>query len=398
MSDVKRIGVMMDLDKPFKRHVVVYAGILEYARRHPDWKLVVDEWADQSLPARPGLPVPYDGIIGRITKLGGDRARRLDLPTVNVWLSSPAKGLPGVFPDYAACGKLVAEHLLSRGFRYLAALRLRDDVGMQLQTETIQAHAEEVGFDGWLGMESIVNPKNHREWRQGVRVIERWMNTWKLPLGLLVADPLWARVIVELAHERGWHCPEQIAIVCPHNEEIHCDQPEPGLTAIELPEDKRGYKAAEMLDGLIDAKRQGQSPFTNPETVLLPPLGIVARHSTDFFAVDNPLVGQALRYIAAHLHKPLDVTTVAKTLGIARRTLDGWFQDSIGATVATEIARLRIERVKRELLAGTDTIETIARRTGFANTRTLNNQFRQDTGISPSEFRSARDHKGTGAF
>jgi transcriptional regulator GlxA family with amidase domain len=104
-------------------------------------------------------------------------------------------------------------------------------------------------------------------------------------------------------------------------------------------------------------------------------------------------VGQALRYIAAHLHQPLDVAAVARTLGIARRTLDGWFQDSIGATVATEISRLRLERVKRELLAGSDTIAAIARRTGFATTRTLNNQFRQDTGMSPSEFRTARAHR-----
>jgi transcriptional regulator GlxA family with amidase domain len=101
-------------------------------------------------------------------------------------------------------------------------------------------------------------------------------------------------------------------------------------------------------------------------------------------------VGQALRYIASHLHKPLSVATVAKTLGVARRTLDSWFQKSIGTTVADEISRLRLERVKRELLAGSDPISAIARRTGFRHIRTFNNQFKQDTGLSPGEFRSAR--------
>ncbi len=387
MGDVKRIGVMMDLDKPYKRHLVVYGGVQEYARKHPDWKLIVDEWADQSLPVRPGSPVPYDGIIGRITKLGGDRARRLDLPAVNVWLSSPAKGLPGVFPDYAACGTLVAQHLASRGFRYLAALRQTDDIGIIRQAASMRAFAEASGFDGWLGCESIVNPTNQREWRQGVQAVERWMASWKLPLGLLVADALWARVIIELAHDRGWHCPEQIAIVCPHNDELHCDHPEPGLTAMEFPEEQRGYEAARMLDGLINARRQGKSPFANPQTILMPPIGIVARHSTDFFAVDDPLVGKALRFIASHLHKPLEVSTVARELGVARRTLDDWFQKSLGVTVSTEIARLRVERVKRELMATSDSIEAIARRTGFANTRTLNNHFRKSVGMAPSEFR-----------
>ncbi len=354
----------------------------------------MDEWADHSLLANPGRPLPYDGIIGRITKLGGQRARRLDLPAVNVWLASPAKGLPGVFPDFEAAGKQVAEHLLGRGFRYLAALSQIGDVGVRLQAEAIKAFAENLGFDGWLGIESVVDHINYREWQQGVRLIERWMTTWKVPLGLLVIDPRWARVIIEAAKRRGWRCPEQIAIVCPHNEEVHCGHPEPGLTAVEMPDEKRGYTAAEMLDALIDAKRQGKSPFIDPQAVFMPPVGLVVRHSTDFFAVDNPLVGQALRYIAAHLHKPLSVAAVAKTLGVARRTLDGWFQDSIGTTVADEINRLRLERVKRELLAGSDPIRAVARRTGFANIRTFNNQFKQDTGLSPTAFRSARGRRG----
>jgi LacI family transcriptional regulator len=147
-----------------------------------------------------------------------------------------------------------------------------------------------------------------------------------------------------------------------------------------------------MLDGLIEAKRRGTSPFTNPETVFIRPAGIVARHSTDFFAVVNPLVAQALRFIAKNLHKPLDGASVSKSLGIARRTLDAWFEDSIGATVASEISRLRIERVKRELLAGSDSVRAIAKRTGFACSRTLNNQFRKHTGLSPGEFRRARGH------
>lgn len=88
MGGVKRIAVMMQLDQPFKRHVSVYGGILAYAKEHRDWHVVVDEWADRSLPAKRGKPVPYDGIVGRIGQLGAERAHRLDLPAVNVWRSA----------------------------------------------------------------------------------------------------------------------------------------------------------------------------------------------------------------------------------------------------------------------------------------------------------------------
>ncbi len=387
MGDIKRIGVMMQLDRPFKRHVSVFSGITEFARGHPEWRLVVDEWADRSLPTRLGGAIPYDGIIGRITHLGAERARRLHVPAVNVWLSSPAKNLPGVFPDYAASGKLVADHLLDRGFRYLAAILQVGDKATALQATAMEKRAREKGFDGWLGTKSVDGSNTHGHWRRGIQTIERWMTSWEVPLGLLVRDPAFARAIIEMARDRGWSVPEQIAIVCSHNDEIHCDQPEPGLTAVELPDEQCGYEAAQMLDGLIESRRQGMSPYADPKTVLLPPVGIVSRHSTDFLAVDDPLVGQAMRYIAGHLTQPLDVASVAKAVGVARRTLDAWFQKSLGATVAAEIMRLRIERVKRELMARTDSIDAIARRTGFSSTRTLNDQFKRSTGMSPTGFR-----------
>jgi LacI family transcriptional regulator len=393
---MKRIGVMMQLDHAFKRHVSIYSGIRDYATQHPDWRIVVDEWADRSLPARAGQPVPYDGIIGRITKLGGERARRLGVPAVNVWFSSPATGLPGVFLDYAASGRLVADHLLGRGFRYLAAILQANDRSTPLMATAMEAAARQSGFDGWLGAKVIDEPDTHSQWRRSIQTISQWMDSWKLPLGLLVRGPGFARAVIELAAERGWHVPQQIAIVCPNNDEFQCEHPEPGLTAVEMPDERCGYEAATMLDALIEGRRQGLDPFANPQTVIMLPVGIVSRHSTDFFAVPDPLVAKTLRYIAAHLHKPLRVSQVARELGIARRTLDAWFEQSLGVTVAAEIARLRIERVKRELTSGTDSIESIARRCGFGGVRTLSDQFRRFVGMPPSEFRALGMIAGTG--
>jgi LacI family transcriptional regulator len=388
MGKAKRVGVMMQLDRPFKRHVSVYEGILAYARNRADWHLVIDEWADSSLSANRGDPPPYDGIVGRIGTAAAARARRVDVPIVNVWLSSPAKGLPGVFPDYAASGKLVADHLLGRGFRYLAAFLETNDKGTALQVAAMKKCAEEaVTCAGWIGTVAAGPVNNHGTWLQVLKRIERWMDGWKLPIGLLVRDPVWARVIIERAQERGWLVPQQVAVVCSHNDELYCEHPEPGLTALELPDERIGSEAAALLDGLIDRKRRGKSPFADPETLILPPMGIVSRQSTDFFTVDDPFVGGALRFIAENLHRPLDVARVAKAVGTSRRALDDRFRKSLGVTVVAEIMRLRIERVKRELAAGQDTIDAIALRTGFASTRTLNDQFLRSTGMSPSAFR-----------
>jgi len=73
MDDVKRIGVMMQLEQPFKRHVSIYAGVLDYEKKHPNFKVVVDEWADRAVPSKRGGIAPYDGVLGRIGKSGAER-------------------------------------------------------------------------------------------------------------------------------------------------------------------------------------------------------------------------------------------------------------------------------------------------------------------------------------
>jgi LacI family transcriptional regulator len=192
-----------------------------------------------------------------------------------------------------------------------------------------------------------------------------------------------------MAIDRGWNVPQQVAIVCSTNEDTQCEHPEPGLTAVEMPYEDCGYEAAQLLDRLIDSKRQGGDPFHAPETILLAPVAIVTRHSTDFFAVNDSLVQRAMRYIAANLAKPLSPVSVAKQMKVSRRTLDMRFMAALGVTVSTEIARLRIERVKRELAApGNRKVADVAEQTGFASTRTLNDLFMKTVGMTPNEFRT----------
>jgi LacI family transcriptional regulator len=389
MRQQKRIGVMMDLDQPYKWHVSSFAGIHKYAREHPDWKLVVDEWADFSLPANRRSRSPYDGIIGRMSVLGASRAKRLDVPAVNLWLSSPAKGLHGVFPDYSKSGDLVADHLVSRGFRYLAAVTTPNDVASFRQAAAMERWAKRGDCDGWLGNLSLAQPTGPEEWRDVVKMLDRWMDDWTLPVGLLIREPGFARLIIEMVTDRGWIVPQQVAIVSSINQETSCEHPEPGLTAVEMPYEECGYEAAKLLDRLIDSKRQRGRPFRDPEAILLAPIGIVTRHSTDFFAVNDSLVQRAMRYIAANLDKRLSPVRIAKQMKVSRRTLDMHFLDALGVTVSAEISRLRIERVKRELAApGDHTVVAIAAQTGFASTRTLNDLFLKTVGMTPLEYRN----------
>lgn len=406
MPNERRIAVPMGIDQPYKRHVAIFAGIHDYAEQQANWHLIIDEWADHTLPAAAGMPAPYDGIVGRITPLGARRARRLGVPAVNVHFSSSARGLPGVYADYAACGRLQAEHLLARGFRNFAVQVDEGDRASLLEGEAFQRTVREAGCESFaevvldfIWKESQGSRVTPKDWRSAMRKIDQWMDRWVLPVGLYIHGLDVARVVIEKCRERGWRVPESVAMVAGRNEEAACSRPNPGISSIELPYEQVGYEAARLLDRLIDEKanhrrrRNAVAWSPEPVTILLPPVGIVARRSTDFYAVDDDLVRDAMRFIDANLAERLNVGMVADALAVSRRNLESRFRKKLNRTIAGEIQRLRIERTKRELTGTDKTIYQIAAQAGFASPRTLHDAFRAAVGCTPLAFRK-RGHEG----
>lgn len=406
MDPRKRIAVMMDLDKIYKRHVATFAGILRYAR-HADWHLINNDWADRMLPARAGAPTPYDGLIGRITALGASRARRLGLPVVNLWFNAPNRAtLPGVFPDFSASGREQAEHLLSRGFLNLGVLSHRDDQGFVLEADAFEQTARAANCRQLLRVDLTTGRKKARmgigaldmadyaQWKRAVGLIDRWMDEWKLPIGLFIFNITTARLVIERCEERGWRIPEDVAIVSGRNDETTCEASSPSISSIELPFERSGYEAARMLDELIDekvklgrSKRRTRARPTDPRVILLPPVGVVARQSTDFHAVDDGLVRKALGYIDLNLHRPIAIDDIAKYVGVSRATIVNRFRQHLGRSINKELQRLRIERVKRELAGSDAPIYEIAPKAGFSSVRNLNKVFNKLMKCTPGEYR-----------
>ncbi|MBA2115218.1 Xylose operon regulatory protein [Planctomycetes bacterium FF15] len=121
----------------------------------------------------------------------------------------------------------------------------------------------------------------------------------------------------------------------------------------------------------------------------LPPVGVVARRPTDFIAIEDELMRQALRFIDTNLHRSISVDDVAEALLISRRKLTTEFRKHLNRTVASEIQRLRIERVRRELLGTELTVKEIALSSGFVSLRTLNDAFSRVMNCTPREYRNA---------
>jgi LacI family transcriptional regulator len=95
---------------------------------------------------------------------------------------------------------------------------------------------------------------------------------------------------------------------------------------------------------LINQRKRKKKRESPPEHILLPPTGLVVRESTDFFAVDDPIIAAALELIAANSHQPINAKDVAHAANTGLRTLQREFSEYLGRPIKEEIQRVRVER------------------------------------------------------
>ncbi len=385
---IRRVALMLDLEWPYKRHSEVYAGIQRFASER-GWVTIIDEFAHDTLRRRQGPADRYDGIVARANHALARQAAARGVPAVNVWPSSPARHLlPGVFPDSAATGRLLAEHLLARGLRSFATLTSAKNADNQMEVRELARLVREAGF----GCASAYVPqrpcRDVASWRRTERLIADAMDGWVPPVGVYVGQEDCGRVVVQLSHRRGWRIPEDVAIIAGKNQEALCERPSPSLTSVEIGYDRIGHAAAGLLDRLMD----GAEPPAEP--VRITPQGLVVRESTDFFAVEDDVVAAALAYIAAHSHRRIGPDDVARAAGVEKRTLQNYFQKTLKRPIATEIRRVRIERAKRELAQSGRPLAAIARDVGFGTIQRLDEVFRRELGMSPGAYRKQRQLRG----
>ncbi|MEX2216123.1 MAG: substrate-binding domain-containing protein [Phycisphaeraceae bacterium] len=377
----RHIGIMLELMWPYRRHLEVFAGVQRYAKE-ADWQCELDEFIQASLGTRTAHGRRYDGLIARANDDLARRARRAGLPLVNVWFNSPSRAkLPGVFPDFAELGRLAGEHLCDRGYRHFACISCRAEEAHQIMTESFHALVQVHDSPCHCVRTTRSYYRNAASWTRFQSRLDQWIASWSLPVGVFVAyNDVTARYVVNACRRRGLRVPEDVAIVTPSDEPMIGVMPPPSLSSVEVNYEQVGYKAASMLDGLLSGKRTTQH-------IYLKPSGIIARDSTDFFAVDDPVVAAAMRFIEKNTRHKIDVNAVAAAACVSRRTLERRFLDTAGRSVAREIRRLRILKARR-LLAETELlVKQVAEESGFGDPIRLHEVFIREVGMSPSDYR-----------
>ncbi|MBC2602160.1 helix-turn-helix domain-containing protein [Puniceicoccus vermicola] len=203
-------------------------------------------------------------------------------------------------------------------------------------------------------------------------------------MGVLASNDIPGRSLCELCRNAGIRVPEAVAVLGVDNDESECRMSFPTLSSIDIPAEAVGRTAMESLAKLM---KGGQPP---PAATFLPPVGLIARSSTDWLAPRDPILGKALQIIEEESDRGIGVEAVCESLGVSRRNLERRFRSELGIGVHERIQTVQVARAKRLLLESNLRISEVAERTGFGNLRRFDRVFRQVEGCQPSEYRRLR--------
>lgn len=94
------------------------------------------------------------------------------------------------------------------------------------------------------------------------------------------------------------------------------------------------------------------------------------------------------KYIREHMQGPLDREVLAEVAGFSVPHFHRIFTAEVGENISDYVRRLRLERAGRKLRLGAVDITEVALAAGYETHSAFGKAFKQQYGLSPSEFRS----------
>jgi LacI family transcriptional regulator len=379
----RRIAVQMETGWIVNRHYGVLAGIYEFARTRPNWQVVVSRYPE----VRMEQGVVFDGILGRIEPSLYKAAKKLNLPMVNSWLSSPiADKTTNVFADFESAGHMAAKHLIARGIRKLGFIELEGDVGTARLLRGVRDVAADSGATCITSTASLDYEESINHWRRTLTVVRRMLQEITAPFGLVTSSDEIARICCEVAIDAGWRIPEDVAVVSVGNDASAGADPGLTISSIDMGHRRVGYDAASALDRLMRGEEVSGTTYCKPKELMV-------RRTSDVFAVSDPEVAKALRFMADCADNAIGVPQITRVTKLSRQALQRRFRNAMGCTIHEELTRLRVERFKR-LLADSDApIRKLAADAGFGSEGTAYVVFQKVTGMTPAAYRESHANR-----
>jgi len=386
--------LMMETSRTFGRSII--RGMARYSRGHGTWiyyKRAPFYWGGggDEVTAEHVRELDVDGLVLReqTTRAHTQEILKMGIPAVVSPYTEPFEGVPNIVTDDAAIGRMAAEHLLDRGFRHFAYCGFGGkyywsrERGLHFGRQVAAA-----GFETHFYGAERSRAADSDFWEAEQATMVEWLKAIPKPVGLMACNDDRSQYVLEACMVAGLSVPEDVAVIGLGNDDLICDLVWPPLSSIALSAEKAGYEAAAVLDRMMAGGAPGRA------RIMVRPTHVVARQSTNIFAVGDRDVLAALEFIHRRaVSEPIQVDDVLKAVSISRRSLYDRFAQVLGRSVHEEIKRVRVDQLARLLATTNLPISKIATILGYSDIKNIARYFKQYKDMTPSQYRSAHSMK-----
>lgn len=378
-----RLILLTDFTEAFAHNLL--RGILEYSKGREPWVVCRMPPSYKQANGIPGVlewakKWEADAIIAQF-----DDTDEVELFRQNgiIALAQDFKSrfsvIPNITSRYKQTGQMAADFFLQKGFRNFAFYGYKDVVWSEERCMGFRDRIVEKGFGDCFFEYQKQSLENL--WYYESEPVANWIKSLPRPVALMACDDTQGNKIMELCRVLGIKIPEEVAVLGVDNDEIICGLSDPPLSSVNLNIVKGGYEAARLIERLLRDKD------AISEDVVIQPVTIVNRLSTDIYATDNPVILTALKYIHQNLINKISVEDIVRQVPLSRRLLEIRFKQVTGQPIYQYISNLRMERFAQLLLANTEPVADLAVQVGLADAKNLARQFKEWKGCTPVEYR-----------
>ncbi|QIM67706.1 XylR family transcriptional regulator [Mannheimia granulomatis] len=218
-------------------------------------------------------------------------------------------------------------------------------------------------------------------WTELQTKLGEWLQTLPSHTGIIAVTDARARHLLQTCEHLKIAVPEQLCVIGIDNEELIQYLSRVSLSSVTQGTSQIGYHAAKLLHRKLNNFPVSQKP------ILIPPLKVEERRSTDYRSLQDPAVIQAMHFIRHRACQGIKVEQVLDHLRISRSNLEQRFKDEMNKTVHQVIHEEKLSRAKYMLKFTDIPTQEIAHVCGYPSLQYFYAVFKKEFGKTPKEFR-----------
>ncbi|MDO5581127.1 MAG: substrate-binding domain-containing protein [Planctomycetia bacterium] len=389
-GNTKEIVLLLETSRQHGRSIL--QGVIQWSHRYGPIRLRagaghllqelprLGNWKNIGLISR--LTVP--GIVEAIDKYH-IKTIVLEPNTDDQELIQKRLKIPSIRINPETTGQMAADYLYDHGFQKFAFCGFSCRSWSDRREEAFVRAIEK----RHMPVTSYNKPKTELPWSREKKILRDWLKSLPQPIGIFACDDDRARQLLEICEEEGLSVPAQYSILGAADDELLCELTSVPLSSIAFDLERAGYRAMSLLSDMIDGK------VKNGDDIIVEPLWVVPRLSTDYAAQPDRIVRAALRYIRSNYLRPISVPDLLENLDVSRRSLEVRLMKATGRTIMENIIHRRVERARQLLITTDDSIERIGVLAGFVSYRSMLSAFSSILGCTPKAVREMDENNQT---